>query len=79
MSAHEIGTYRDRSGSMDKKSNVNYLESAHDFGSENKQFNIDATIAVEAEHNIPFWEAVRKHKKAIGWSMIISASIVMEG
>jgi len=81
MSAREIGTYRDTSpeGNMDKKANVNYLESAHEFGSDNKAFNTDATIAVEAEHSLSFWDAVRQHKKAIGWSMIISASIVMEG
>jgi len=81
MSARGIGTYRDTSlgGDMDKKVNVNYLESAHEFGGDNKVFNTDATIAVEAEHSLSFWDAVRQHKKAIGWSCIISASIVMEG
>lgn len=61
-----------------KDAEVNYLESAYSYGDE-KQLNRDATIATEAEHSLSFREAVFKYKKAIGWSLVISASIVMEG
>jgi SP family general alpha glucoside:H+ symporter-like MFS transporter len=86
MSAREIGTsgYRDTSpsgDSMKKQTRTEYLESTGgDFAtSDAKRMNAEATIATEAEHDLDFWAAVKKYKKAIAWSMIISASIVMEG
>lgn len=83
MSAHEISSYGEHPSpdiSMQKKANVDYLEAAGDTDyTSGKQFNTDATIATEAEHNLTFKQAVWKYRKAIGWSLIISASIVMEG
>lgn len=59
---------------------VGYVEAAMDDGGlGNRQLNEDATMAATAEHNMAFKDAIRKHYKAVLWSMIISMSIVMEG
>lgn len=64
---------------MEKSAQTAYLEAGSEAVSDARQANLDATIATEAEHSLTLREAVKKYKKAIGWSMIISASIVMEG
>jgi MFS transporter, SP family, general alpha glucoside:H+ symporter len=39
----------------------------------------DAINATEKEHNMTLWEAVRLYPKAIGWSILLSTAVVMEG
>lgn len=39
----------------------------------------DAKNASDEEHSQTFWQAVKANRKAVGWSMLISMSIVMEG
>src|SRR5690349_7247898 len=39
----------------------------------------DAKDATEAEHVMTFTEGLRLYPKAIGWSMLLSLAIVMEG
>lgn len=39
----------------------------------------EARAAAVAEHNIPLWQALKENKKAILWSVTVSASIIMEG
>jgi hypothetical protein len=35
--------------------------------------------AIEVEHALTFWEAVRLYPKAIGWSMYFSLGVIMLG
>ncbi|KAJ7046038.1 maltose permease [Mycena alexandri] len=39
----------------------------------------DAAKADEAEHNMSIREALRIHKKAVFWSVVLSAALIMEG
>ena len=39
----------------------------------------DARRATEKEHQMSLWEGVKLYPKAIGWSVVISTCIVMEG
>lgn len=39
----------------------------------------DAAKATEAEHSMSLREGIRTYPKAIGWSVLISTAIVMEG
>jgi SP family general alpha glucoside:H+ symporter-like MFS transporter len=39
----------------------------------------DAKKATKAEHKMTFWQGVRLYPKAIGWSVLLSFTIVMEG
>ncbi|KAJ6571319.1 trehalose transport-related protein [Mycena capillaripes] len=47
---------------------TNYAEVTH-----------DAAQADEAEHNMSIREAFRIHKKAVFWSVVLSAALIMEG
>lgn len=50
--------------------------SAHD---EKRASTVEAQIASQAEHEISVWEALKQNRKAVGWSMLVSATIIMEG
>jgi SP family general alpha glucoside:H+ symporter-like MFS transporter len=39
----------------------------------------EAHAAIEKEHNMTPWQAVRIYPKAIGWSFLLSCAIIMEG
>ena len=39
----------------------------------------DAAKATEAEHNMTLLEGLRTYPKALGWSVLISSAVVMEG
>lgn len=43
------------------------------------QINFDAAKATEAEHNMTLWQGLKLYPKAIGWSILLSAAIIMEG
>ncbi|KAL2871432.1 general substrate transporter [Aspergillus lucknowensis] len=38
-----------------------------------------ARLAAEQEHNLGFWEALRRYPNAVLWSVLLSTSIIMEG
>ena len=40
---------------------------------------IDAKAATDREHAMTLREALRKYPKAIGWSVLLSLAVVMEG
>jgi SP family general alpha glucoside:H+ symporter-like MFS transporter len=40
---------------------------------------VDAKHASDAEHNTPLMQVIKKNKKAILWSMVMSMTVVMEG
>lgn len=39
----------------------------------------DARAGTLAEHSMTFWQAVSTHRKAIGWAVVVSMAIIMEG
>lgn len=39
----------------------------------------DARLATEKEHKMTLWQGIKLYPKAIGWSVLISTCIVMEG
>ncbi|KAI1879253.1 hypothetical protein JX265_002207 [Neoarthrinium moseri] len=39
----------------------------------------DAKLATEKEHNMTLWQGIKLYPKAIGWSVLISTCICMEG
>ena len=39
----------------------------------------DARLATDKEHRMTLWQGIKLYPKAIGWSMLISTCIVMEG
>jgi MFS transporter, SP family, general alpha glucoside:H+ symporter len=45
----------------------------------NEEFVEDAQHALDGEKNVTFLEALRTHPKAVGWSVLLSTAIVMEG
>jgi len=64
----------------DEKTGVGYIESALDKGALNDtRLDQDADLATSKEHNLKFAEAFRRYWPSVLWSMVISASIVMEG
>ncbi|KAJ5273703.1 hypothetical protein N7478_008828 [Penicillium angulare] len=40
---------------------------------------IEAKQATDDEHSQTLWQGLRENRKAVGWSMLISLSIIMEG
>lgn len=46
--------------------------------------NYDAVVdaaaeATHADHQMTVWQALKRNKKAVGWSMLLSTSLIMEG
>jgi len=39
----------------------------------------DAQVATDKEHNLTLVEALRAYPKAIGWSILLSTAVIMEG
>ncbi|KAH6986395.1 general substrate transporter [Ilyonectria sp. MPI-CAGE-AT-0026] len=39
----------------------------------------EAKLAADAEHNMSLWDAVKTYPKAIGWSVLLSSTLIMEG
>lgn len=39
----------------------------------------EAKLAADAEHNMSLWQAVKTYPKAIGWSVLLSSTLIMEG
>lgn len=44
-----------------------------------KALGQDAKEATVAEHSLGVWQALKTHKKAVFWSVVVSTSIIMEG
>ncbi|KAF2112399.1 maltose permease MAL61 [Lophiotrema nucula] len=43
------------------------------------QLTEDAAKATQAEHQMTLWEGLKLYPKAVGWSVLLSAAIIMEG
>ena len=39
----------------------------------------DASQAARAEHQMSLWQAIKTYPNAIGWSMLVSSTVIMEG
>jgi hypothetical protein len=44
-----------------------------------QKMNNDARLATEKEHNMTLWQGIKLYPKAVGWSVLISTCIAMEG
>jgi len=44
-----------------------------------KLLDQDARAGADAEHEMTLWEGLKTHRKAVAWSVIVSATIIMEG
>lgn len=44
-----------------------------------QKMNNDARIATQKEHNMTLWQGIKLYPKAVGWSVLISTCIAMEG
>jgi hypothetical protein len=44
-----------------------------------KMLDEDARLGAEREHSMTLWEGLKIHRKAVGWSVLVSATIIMEG
>ncbi|KAF7563238.1 hypothetical protein G7046_g869 [Stylonectria norvegica] len=39
----------------------------------------EAKVAADAEHQMSLWQAIKTYPKAIGWSVLLSTTLIMEG
>ena len=39
----------------------------------------NASLATDAEHRMSLWQGIKKYPKAVGWSILLSTALVMEG
>ena len=39
----------------------------------------EAKVATEQEHQMSLWQGLRLYPKAVGWSVLLSTAIIMEG
>ncbi|KAL4723473.1 hypothetical protein ACLX1H_009108 [Fusarium chlamydosporum] len=64
-------------------SSTSYPEKApsaqHDEATTPEVLASEAKVAAEAEHHMTLWEAVKTYPKAIGWSVLLSTTLIMEG
>jgi SP family general alpha glucoside:H+ symporter-like MFS transporter len=66
---------------MDSKAHVAHFEA----GASKRETDIDdnlvqdAKLATEKEHRMTLWQGLRLYPKAVGWSLLISSAIIMEG
>ena len=51
----------------------------HDEVADSKSRVVEAKQAADAEHHMTLWEAIKTYPKAIGWSVLLSSTLIMEG
>ncbi|KAL3476210.1 general substrate transporter [Aspergillus californicus] len=57
----------------EKSTNVDHVEGDH------LAINPEAQAALDKEHNMTLWEALKIYRKAVAWSILFSCAIIMEG
>lgn len=55
------------------------LDAQHDETISPEILASEAKTAAETEHQMSLWEAVKTYPKAIGWSVLLSSTLIMEG
>jgi SP family general alpha glucoside:H+ symporter-like MFS transporter len=64
----------------DKIDNVEKQQPTHEHTEfTGKMLNEDARLATQTEHEMNWWQGIKTYRKAVFWSVIVSASIIMEG
>ena len=53
--------------------------SKHATNLDDVQMAADAQAATEKEHTMTLWQGIKLYPKAIGWSLLFSTVIIMEG
>lgn len=59
------------SGTIEHGKHLNHVD--------NVEMVADAQAATTKEHNMTLWQGLKLYPKAIGWSLIFSSVIIMEG
>jgi len=44
-----------------------------------KEVSEEARLATSKEHNLTVRQGIKAYKKAIGWSILLSSAVIMEG
>ncbi|KAL6355286.1 hypothetical protein LRP88_10872 [Fusarium phalaenopsidis] len=55
------------------------LDAYHEETANTEALASEAKVAAEAEHHMSLWDAVKTYPKAIGWSVLLSSTLIMEG
>ncbi|KAM0425403.1 hypothetical protein ACHAPT_009460 [Fusarium lateritium] len=55
------------------------LGAYHDETANAEALASEAKVAAEAEHHMSLWDAIQTYPKAIGWSVLLSSTLIMEG
>ncbi|KAF9885307.1 hypothetical protein FE257_013024 [Aspergillus nanangensis] len=64
---------------MDLKASVQHFEADDKMPPDMDRVIDDARIATAKEHKMSLWQGLKLYPKAVGWSILISAAIIMEG
>jgi SP family general alpha glucoside:H+ symporter-like MFS transporter len=64
---------------MEVKSSAQHVETDVKMPPDMDRVIQDARIATEKEHKMSLWQGLKLYPKAVGWSILISAAIIMEG
>lgn len=62
---------------IEKAPQVQHTE--HSINMPGKMLDDEAKQATATEHNMKLWQGIKTYRKAVFWSVIVSASIIMEG
>lgn len=64
----------------EKRNSLTVREDAHhDEAADSKVLVVEAKQAADSEHQMTLWEAIKTYPKAIGWSVLLSSTLIMEG
>lgn len=55
------------------------LDAYHEESANTEALASEAKVAAEAERHMSLWDAVKTYPKAIGWSVLLSSTLIMEG
>lgn len=55
------------------------IDTQHDETVSPEALASEAKVAAEAEHHMTLWQAIKTYPKAIGWSVLLSTTLIMEG
>jgi SP family general alpha glucoside:H+ symporter-like MFS transporter len=64
---------------VDEKVNIDHVEKATMETSKAEYLVQEAREATAAEHEMTLWEGIKLYPKAMGWSVLLSSALIMEG
>lgn len=82
MASTEKGAYNTRASSSSKSGDLSAQKNGTrraSTASNMADLTAGAKAATDSEVNMPVWEALKLHKRAVGWSLLLSTAVIMEG